>query len=69
MVWSFPALARTRWFRGQPVRVAVLLQPVASERGRGMAVIQVAETLELRRTLAPGAPPDAVAALRDAKII
>ncbi|WP_311221270.1 MULTISPECIES: sensor histidine kinase N-terminal domain-containing protein [unclassified Acidovorax] len=39
-------------FRGQPVRVAVLLQPVSSPNGRGMAVIQVAETLELRRTLA-----------------
>lgn len=39
-------------FRDQPVRVAVLLQPVASERGRGMAVVQVAETLELRETLA-----------------
>ncbi len=38
-------------FRGEPVRVAVLLQPVAGEAGRGMAVIQVAETLELRRTL------------------
>jgi two-component system sensor histidine kinase TctE len=39
-------------FRDLPVRVAVLLQPVASERGRGMAVVQVAETLELRETLA-----------------
>ncbi|MDA7417520.1 sensor histidine kinase [Xenophilus arseniciresistens] len=39
-------------FRGLPVRVAVLLQPVASERGRSMAVVQVAETLELRQTLA-----------------
>jgi two-component system sensor histidine kinase TctE len=39
-------------FRGQPVRVAVLLQPVVSQQGRGMAVIQVAETLELRQTLA-----------------
>ncbi len=39
-------------FRNRRVRVAVLLQPVASERGRGMAVIQVAETLELRRELA-----------------
>lgn len=39
-------------FRGQPVRVAVLLQPVSSPNGRGMAVIQVAETLELRQTLA-----------------
>jgi two-component system, OmpR family, sensor histidine kinase TctE len=38
-------------FRGEPVRVAVLLQPVAGQAGRGMAVIQVAETLELRRTL------------------
>ncbi len=39
-------------FRGQPVRVAVLLQPVAGVRGQGMATIQVAETLELRETLA-----------------
>jgi two-component system, OmpR family, sensor histidine kinase TctE len=39
-------------FRGQPVRVAVLLQPVAGQDGRGMATIQVAETLELRQTLA-----------------
>lgn len=37
---------------GQDVRVAVLLQPVVSATGRGMAVVQVAETLELRRTLA-----------------
>ncbi len=39
-------------YRGQPVRVAVLLQPVAGVEGRGMATIQVAETLELRQTLA-----------------
>ncbi|MFT3665719.1 sensor histidine kinase [Piscinibacter sp.] len=39
-------------YRGQPVRVAVLLQPVASPQGRGMSTIQVAETLELRQTLA-----------------
>lgn len=39
-------------FRSQPVRVAVLLQPVSSANGRGMAVIQVAETLELRESLA-----------------
>uniref|UniRef100_UPI00286B67E1 sensor histidine kinase n=1 Tax=Polaromonas sp. TaxID=1869339 RepID=UPI00286B67E1 len=39
-------------FSGDAVRVAVLLQPVASPQGRGMAVIQVAETLELRKTLA-----------------
>ena len=39
-------------FRGGEVRVAVLLQPVTSANGRGMAVVQVAETLELRRSLA-----------------
>ncbi len=39
-------------YRSEDVRVAVLLQPVAGERGRSMAVIQVAETLELRHTLA-----------------
>ncbi len=38
--------------RGEQVRVAVLLQPVASRNGQGMVTIQVAETLELRRTLA-----------------
>lgn len=38
--------------RGDAVRVAVLLQPVSSRNGLGMATIQVAETLELRRTLA-----------------
>ena len=39
-------------FRGRDVRVAVLLQPVASSEGRAMAVIQVAETLEVREMLA-----------------
>ena len=39
-------------YRGDAVRVAVLLQPVAMDRARVMAVVQVAETLELRRTLA-----------------
>ena len=39
-------------FESTPVRVAVLLQPVVSLNGRAMAVIQVAETLELRQTLA-----------------
>ena len=39
-------------YRGEAVRVAALLQPVASIGGQGMAVIQVAETLELRETLA-----------------
>lgn len=39
-------------YRGEPVRMAVLLQPVAGAAGSGMATIQVAETLELRQTLA-----------------
>ena len=39
-------------YRDEPVRVAALLQPVSSPQGRGMALIQVAETLELRHTLA-----------------
>ena len=39
-------------YRGDPVRVAVLLQPVAMGQARAMAVVQVAETLELRHTLA-----------------
>lgn len=39
-------------FRGDPVRIAILLQPVSSASGKAMASIQVAETLELRRALA-----------------
>jgi two-component system sensor histidine kinase TctE len=39
-------------YRGDAVRVAVLLQPVAMQRARTMAVVQVAETLELRCALA-----------------
>jgi two-component system sensor histidine kinase TctE len=39
-------------FRDQPVRMAVLLQPVAGIAGLGVATIQVAETLEVRRELA-----------------
>ncbi len=39
-------------FRGAPVRMAVLLQPVASATGRDVAVVQVAETLEIRHALA-----------------
>jgi len=39
-------------YRGEAVRVAVLLQPVSGVNGQGMATIQVAETLELRHTLA-----------------
>ena len=39
-------------YQGDRVRVAVLLQPVAMNQARAMAVVQVAETLELRHTLA-----------------
>lgn len=39
-------------FRDRNVRMAVLLQPVASAEGRAMAIVQVAETLEVRETLA-----------------
>ncbi|MDR7271626.1 two-component system sensor histidine kinase TctE [Pelomonas saccharophila] len=39
-------------FRGEPVRVAVLLQPVSGQTGMGLATIQVAETLDLRHGLA-----------------
>ncbi len=39
-------------YQGQPVRMAVLLQPVAGTAGQGMATVQVAETLELRHALA-----------------
>jgi two-component system, OmpR family, sensor histidine kinase TctE len=39
-------------YQGVPVRMAVLLQPVAGVDGQGMATIQVAETLELRQALA-----------------
>lgn len=39
-------------YRDEAVRMAVLLQPVASADTQGMATVQVAETLELRRTLA-----------------
>jgi two-component system, OmpR family, sensor histidine kinase TctE len=39
-------------YQDMPVRVAVLLQPVAGPDGQGMATIQVAETLELRESLA-----------------
>jgi two-component system sensor histidine kinase TctE len=39
-------------YQGTPVRMAVLQQPVAGATTQGMAVIQVAETLELRRMLA-----------------
>jgi two-component system sensor histidine kinase TctE len=47
-----PYAALVDCYLDMPVRVAVLLQPVAGTAGQGMATIQVAETLELRRTLA-----------------
>lgn len=39
-------------YDGTPVRMAVLLQPVAGVDARGMATIQVAETLDVRKALA-----------------
>jgi len=39
-------------YRGDPVRMAALYQPVASSDSRGVALIQVAETLEVRQRLA-----------------
>ncbi len=39
-------------FRGDDVRMAVLLQPVAGVANQGIATVQVAETMELRDTLA-----------------
>ncbi|MEW6704829.1 MAG: sensor histidine kinase [Pseudomonadota bacterium] len=39
-------------YRGEPVRMAALYQPVSSQEARGMVLIQVAETLEVRQVLA-----------------
>lgn len=39
-------------WRGDAVRVAILLQPISTPHGKTMAAVQVAETLELRRDLA-----------------
>ncbi|RQP23912.1 sensor histidine kinase [Piscinibacter terrae] len=41
-------------FRGERVRMAALYQPVSGQSLRGVALIQVAETLEVRETLARG---------------
>jgi two-component system sensor histidine kinase TctE len=38
-------------YRGEPVRMAALYQPVASADARGMALIQVAETSDVREQL------------------
>ncbi|MCK6426032.1 MAG: sensor histidine kinase [Burkholderiaceae bacterium] len=47
-------------YRGMPVRMAVLLQPVATGGGHGMARVQVAETLELREAAARRAMTEAL---------
>lgn len=39
-------------YRGESVRVAALYQPVASQHARGVALVQVAETRELRNRVA-----------------
>ncbi|KQQ33254.1 histidine kinase [Duganella sp. Leaf126] len=50
---AYPALVRFYHadYNGQPVRIAALLQPVYDDSMRGIALIQVGETLEARRTL------------------
>lgn len=49
----YPALVRFyhAMYNGEPVRIAALLQPVYDERMRGIALIQVGETLDARRGL------------------
>ncbi|MYN38900.1 sensor histidine kinase [Duganella sp. FT109W] len=50
---AYPALVRFyhAQYNGQPVRIAALLQPVYDDSMRGIALIQVGETLEARRVL------------------
>lgn len=50
---TYPALVRFyhSTYNGQPVRIAALLQPVYDDSMRGIALIQVGETLEARRML------------------
>ncbi|GGY75625.1 sensor histidine kinase [Pseudoduganella plicata] len=50
---SYPALVRFYHadYNGQPVRIAALLQPVYDDSMRGIALIQVGETLDARRGL------------------
>jgi len=49
----YPALVRFYHsdYNGEPVRIAALLQPVYDESMRGIALIQVGETLDARRAL------------------
>lgn len=54
-------------FRGERVRMAALYQPVAGQNLRGVALIQVAETQELRERLARGLLIDTL--LREALLI
>ncbi|MBA5686186.1 sensor histidine kinase [Rugamonas apoptosis] len=50
---AYPALVRFyhATYNGQPVRIAALLQPVYDDSMRGIALIQVGETLDARRGL------------------
>lgn len=54
-------------FRGERVRMAALYQPVSGEQLRGVALIQVAETQEVRERLARGLLIDTL--LREAVLI
>jgi two-component system sensor histidine kinase TctE len=54
-------------YRGQKVRMAALYQPIAGADQRGVALIQVAETLSVRETLARGLLKDTL--LREALLI
>jgi two-component system sensor histidine kinase TctE len=49
----YPALVRFYHasYNGEPVRIAALLQPVYDDSMRGIALIQVGETLDARRAL------------------
>lgn len=51
---AYPALVHfhTGVYRGRPVRIAALWQPVFDEKMHGMALVQVGETLDARRLLA-----------------
>ncbi|UMR30548.1 sensor histidine kinase [Massilia sp. MB5] len=50
---NYPALVRFYHadYNGQPIRIAALLQPVYDDTMRGIALIQVGETLDARRGL------------------
>ncbi|MCE3263061.1 MAG: sensor histidine kinase [Pseudoduganella sp.] len=50
---NYPALVRFYHasYNGQPIRIAALLQPVYDDSMRGIALIQVAETLDARKGL------------------